>query len=206
MLTPPSYLIQPLAYPVPKHRRYFQFPWPESASSKKVKVEIFQDPSNISRKDTKLSTTVQNPGAQMKSSEHSFPFNDLVILCNRKVTTCKKVLMDFKNRYSVSNELQWVSNAQDVRDVKKGVLVCLKISRLTDDITDAIKMVDLSDAETIFLVIIHTVEPGIEVDTSFLSRDSRIDVAHIVYSENCGCYDCPENKSAISKLSSWFKS
>lgn len=87
----------------------------------------------------------------MKSSEHSFPFNDLVILCNRKVTTCKKVLMDFKNRYSVSNELQWVSNAQDVRDVKKGVLVCLKISRLTDDITDAIKMVDLSGKSYFFV-------------------------------------------------------
>lgn len=89
----------------------------------------------------------------MKSSEHSFPFNDLVILCNRKVTTCKKVLMDFKNRYSVSNELQWVSNAQDVRDVKKRVLVCLKISRLTDDITDAIKMVDLS-GKSYFLCLV----------------------------------------------------
>lgn len=85
-------------------------------------------------------------GTQMKTSEDSIPptSKDFVILCNRRVDVCKNILMNFKTLYSFQNEFQWVTKARDAKNVKKRVLVCLKISRLTDDIADAIRMVDLS--------------------------------------------------------------
>ncbi|XP_056014700.1 uncharacterized protein LOC125673288 isoform X3 [Ostrea edulis] len=191
-----------------KYRKSFESSWMGSIPSK-FQVEESEESLKTPQIETQPPRTVGNLGAQMKSSEHSIPptSKDFVILCNRRVDVCKNILMNFKTLYSFQNEFQWVTKARDAKNVKKRVLVCLKISRLTDDIADAIRMVDLSDAETFFLVIIHTVEQGIEVDTSFSSQDSRIvDVADIPYSERCGCYDCPESKLAISKFQSWFKS
>ncbi|XP_056014717.1 uncharacterized protein LOC130052780 isoform X2 [Ostrea edulis] len=152
---------------------------------------------------TVLKKAINYPGAQ-KNTSAQIPSDDLVILCNRQIEVCKKILMDFKNLYSVVPEFRWESNLRNTRGATKRVLVCLEISRLADDIIDAVRMVDLSGTERFFLVIIHTAEPGLKVDTSFSSRDFKIDdVAHIIYSENVGCYDCPENKKAISKLRSW---
>lgn len=130
---------------------------------------------------------------------------DIAILCSRKIEVCKKIFMNIKSQCSIQRDIPWISKVEEANKATKIILFCLKISRLTDDIADATKMACLSVGQKYFLVIIHTTEPGVDPDISVPMRDERIlDVANILYSENVGCYDCPENRAAKSKISSWF--
>ncbi|XP_062582154.1 uncharacterized protein LOC134243935 [Saccostrea cucullata] len=130
---------------------------------------------------------------------------DIAILCSRKIEVCKKIFMNIKSQCSIQRDIPWISKVEEANKATKIILVCLKISRLSDDIADAAKTAGFSADQKFFLVIIHTTEPGVDPDISVPMQDERIlDVANILYSENVGCYDCQQNNVAKSKISSWF--
>lgn len=82
----------------------------------------------------------------MKTSEHSFEFisSDPVILCDRNESVCKEILMNFKRNFDIPNKFRWMNNAQEAWGAKKRILVCLKMSRLPEDIVYAADNVKLS--------------------------------------------------------------
>lgn len=119
---------------------------------------------------------------------------------------CREILDSFLNKYLFQKQnINWhdgsVING-------RSIVVCPKISRLTDDIKATLGALDIKGKPKIMLVVIHACEQGVVPENLLTDRpDDRIsDFTNILYSESTNsCYDSITNSDAAQDIKRFIK-
>ncbi|XP_062582169.1 uncharacterized protein LOC134243949 [Saccostrea cucullata] len=119
---------------------------------------------------------------------------------------CREILDSFLNKYLFQQQnINWHDG-----NVVSGpsIVVCPKLSRLTDDIKATLGALDIKGKPKIMLVVIHSCEDGVVPENLLTNRpDDRIsDFTNILYSESKNsCYDSFTNSVAAHDIRRFIK-